>query len=439
MDILETIETSIMNLPDDCLLAIFNQLSVLDLIAIYKTHKHFRTTVTYFVSVHYKSMHIKYSSYIGNYVISGIILNRLNLENFFETFGKCFETLTLEPYDYIKSDVAAILSLANSYCSGSIKRLTLNYVTINETMISKFSVLFKHLNGLKIISGIDNGTFEKTLIECENLKDLVINHEHLRPELFLSKISTKLERIWYCHNNMDISIQDIRYFLVAHPKLKVLSIANVFVASDECLNYLANVELLRLDMRSKIPGVCQSKIDWNRLFQLKHLRRFDLLFDQDISDSLLQVTSKPPTNVEILALTLNLNHFTNIFDLLNTFTFVNLRILTISYLSNGNKHIGFIDPLVIKRVVKKLLYLEQIQFFHFPCEGFEYLIEIVKASNSLKTVVLLEDDVNYSDISRLNKLIRSKQNELNSSVGVKLIIIKDSEEMWKYDYFDANF
>lgn len=429
------IKTRILDLPDDCLIPIFENLSFSDLLSVFESHKYFQVAAKQSFSLNYKTIRIQQYRSRNDYIIneSSELVNRLNLTNIFETFGTCIKSLQLQ--SNLGSNMTSLLYLVNNYCSESLKRLSLNCSMIDGRKINDFIDLFKHLEALEVVSGIDNDTFEKILIYCENLRDLIVNVENLRLESFLPKIHSKLERIFYRLNKRDISMQNVINFLQRHPNLKVLNISKLFLATSECLNYLANVELLRVDLRSKHADL--SRTDWNRLFQLEHLKRLDLFFNQDISDSLMKVPSKPPSNLEILAL--NVNYLKNVFDLLDTFTFNNLKILTISCLSSEKKYFGVIDPIVIKSVIKKLPNLEEIQFFYFRDEAFENLLQIVKASNSLKTVVLLRRDVSDSNFSHLMEFISCKEKEMKLETPRKVVIGAHSGEIWRHDYFYMHF
>lgn len=429
------IQTSILDLPEDCLIPIFMNLPIFDLLSVYESQKYFHEAAKHSFSLKYKRLCVKqyrqYTVYNINDTMS--FMDRLSLAKLFETFGSCMKSLQLQ--SNLTTNMTSLLRLVNDCCAGSVKRLSINCSSIEGRKIIAFTNLYKHLETLEVVSGFDTATFERILIKCENLKDLIINVECLRPESFLPRIHSTLERIFFRMNKQLISHQTALSFILNHPNLKTLYISKVFVATNQCLDYLDNIEVLRVDMRATPRTLLD--VSWRQLFQLVNLKHLDLVSNADIGRTLPNFTLKPVTKVEILAL--SFNYLKNVFEILDAFTFTNLKILIISCQSTEERYFEGINPLFVINVIKQLPNLEEVQFFYFPRNAFVNLMHIVEASDSLKTIVLLQRDINDDDKTQLMELLDTKKRLLQLTNPIKLVVGANFGEIWRHDYFFMHF
>lgn len=406
----------ITDLPDDCLTTIFNHLCFLDIYSAFRSCQRFRSSAVYSSRSDCKTLRIASTPRDeGRFFVEidqtaafdWIEQSYSDLRKLFENFGNCIRSLEL--FAGNASGMIQILRLANQYCGENLKTLSLELIVIGENRIADFSNVFKHLEKLRL----ENTTISDTVIFMRTYKTILQN-------------AALQKCLSYCENLKELTVlgtvfdaEDPQKLFAMHPRLKSIKVPGMFTLTSRYLDHLDSTETLLIDLKS-MPLTELQQIDWTRLFQLQNLKHLELVLNKTTplaDSSSLKFLTNPTTNIQILVL--KAYHFSDIYDLLTSFTYTNLKVLVIYFdlvcVKNGHNA----KPRVTNQLIMNLRNVKDMHLIMFT-KGMlnESIGDIVKSARNLERLILLPligMQISSDDITRLAELQRLKNQLLKVS------------------------
>lgn len=398
---------NILELPDDCLIMIFNQLNFPDLLQAQETCKRFQALSLYSFKAICHSIKIQCID-DSTFVVtaSGKRENRQKMtydaiKDFLKHFGMHITSLSVIGIDEV--DITSILDLVKIHCPNNLESLNLQNVQIDIMQLENFKCLFEQLDEFGVIKALNPSTLEKCIKYSRNVRRLKIIGYH--KDQLLLKIHSKLEEFFY--DFVYIEMGHLRMFLQNYPNLKSIKVLRVFTLTTELLNYLKNIIKLSINMKC----VCDNSQNNNLvgLFQLKQLKQLELISGKNITDLLLNITSSPVTKIEVLAL--KARQIRDACDLLRTFEFTNLTKLVICFYWNIDP-CGDIGPAEISLIMKRLDSIKELHFINFTRDFFnKFVLQFVKYTQNLSILVLSPKtaiDLRVEDLCSLVDIQKTK-------------------------------
>lgn len=384
-------DLKITDLPDDCLIKIFNFISMTDLLAMYKTHSQFESPAIKSFSNNFKHLQLEPISGNKAYLYPQYKRTFCSISSFknygaeiFEVFGSAIQSLKIMSMCWHKIDTTEILSILNEHNSPHFKCLHLSGVTIDDTKIASLRNVFRYLEEFRVEKSLSNTALERCINSCNNLKSLsVIGRKNIYHSM-LPRHCPQLEKIFYASRRNKLKLTNLGEFLQRCSNLKFIKIRKMFTPTMECLKYLENVEMLSVDLRS-VNLEDLKQVDFKDLLQLRSLKRLELFSYENIAVAIKQ-GERVNTNIEELAL--NIWSMDDACCILNAFTYTNLKKLSIAYLSENVWGNDNFTSAVIEGFSQNLDNLEEIQLSNFS-EQFENLILFVKYARHVKRLILL--------------------------------------------------
>lgn len=464
-------DLTIIELPDKCLIPIFNKLSAYDLVSVYECCERFQPAAEYCFSKNYNIMKVsekKIKSWSPTY--RKIQMERHSTNRGFNAgdimeirwyneevvddntllkairfFGKHLTEInvgyfkTLSPFQ--------ILRAANEYCGENLTILHLASIDAHDVeRIDEIVNLLKRLEKFTILP-VANHFYGKCLVHCDNLKELTVNRLHATDSI-LQKTFVNLEKFECFERTRPFNLTVFRTFLEKHPNLKIVNVMGmVLLGSPDYLNLVPNVETIILDLQHAIQ-LSLNKVDWVKLFQMPKLRTIKLALGMEIRGSLAKVPSGTSSSIETIEF--GIPRLKDAADLLGTFTFNNLKVLKIfpnSFVSSWP-----IENVELKgTIVKAIKNLEEIHFDGFPSGFNNFLLKFVKVVPHLKVLVLSPRGINIDmktilDLAALQK-DRNVQLTIKSKYRINDVIEYANEsglstanlKFLKLKYFDGVF
>lgn len=418
---------NILDLPNDCLIHTYNNLSFTDLLSIKESCKRFYPAVEATFIANHKALEITCWTYSDTYSIrtgydcSCAVVDFIEIVNILRNFGEWITSLTISGGSAEPAvDITRLLHLVNECCNENLKFLSLQNVIFNSDSADDLAGLFCHLEELRLLNVLNGIGVAKCLNNCVNLRKLLMIAEKCIEGSFELNFNVNLERIRYrCVENI-MSADDTRRLLRSCPKLTSMHVSGHFVPCGNSLSYLTKIQTVAIDLLHLDPpdlGQC----DWKGLFQLENLQRFELNLCENLGDLLSTVSSSPPTNVEVLVL--NIRRLNDITNLLKTFTFTKLTTLII----NCDRIVGTpgFESNAVKTAVRNLHRLNEVHFIRFPMDSFDYILQIVENVPRLDALLLSTkpyDKLSYVDIMRLIDVQKSKVNQLTVFFDYKTFV-----------------
>lgn len=188
-----------MDLSDDCLLEIFKNLPIHDLLAVRITHRRFILLADYLFTMNFRTFDFTDDVLIPKLLtVDRTQLNKLLLrdaEVLLRHVGRFIRTLTINCDSFNPSITqCSLLSLINKYCKRTLKDLRIFKFTLEDKTIDRYSDLFTSLDKFTLHEcHTDDWTLGKCLNFCESLKELRIVRVTGVLGFFLLRVSSDLE------------------------------------------------------------------------------------------------------------------------------------------------------------------------------------------------------------------------------------------------------
>lgn len=414
-------DIQLIDLPDECLSMIFDNLCFLDLHSVFQTCRRFGPSAVYSTRSANKAVRIAstpkdrghYYVEVDQSPFGWRAQNFSDLKNLFENLGDCIRSLEL--FAGNASDMTQILLLANQYCGVNLKSLSLELVVLGENRIDDFANVFKHLETLRL----ENTTISDTVIFMRTYKTILQN-------------AALRKCLGYCQNLKELTVlgtifdgEDTRILLELHPKLKSIKVPGIFLPIPQYLNHLSSSETLLVDLKT-MPLTTLQQIDWTKLFQLENLSHLELMLKKTtpLTDLSLRLPENPSTNIQTLVL--KTYHFNDVYDILTSFTYTNLKKLVIYFdyrcLKSGHNQ----KPPESQQLIRNLRNVEDLQLIMFT-RGMlnDWIGALVRNTPNLKRLTLLPligMQISLDDVGQLVEIQKVKN---------RLLKVYHESSMWR--------
>lgn len=419
---------NLVNLPDDCLISIFKELNVFDLLSVHITCRRLHTIGKYCINLLHNTVFIELiDDNIYNVQINGTSSCRTTVSGLLKLFkqiGKSISFLKLQGQNSSNTlDAAPIFDMVDEHCGERLKALSLLFVAVEKNSITKYRNVFKRLEKLHLEG---KSGLAKFVTYPKNLRELTITTSNAGSNVFLTKNYPNLGMFNYCFGkNTRVTTDDAAEFFKNHPNLKCIRLWKVLIPIPQCLNHLQNVETLLIDL-DPVSVADLQRVDWITLFQLKNLKTLQLVLNEhDLGPSLNQVKRRCVSNIECLDL--KIYHFKDVSDLLNTFIFNNLKELKITFDLISLRTIGEVSPEMIQSFSQNLRNIESLAFKDFPKDFYKlFILELVRNSPNLKVLTLFPifmQEITADDLLCLTRMNISDRPSLTVNFGNCLNVI----------------
>lgn len=426
-------ETIILDLPDDCLIPIFNYLGILDLVSVHIACEHFQPAAEYSFQLDYKEINvctIENAKCENSYVLNckNRPMNHVEvfspnaeetIKNMFKIFGKSITSLQL--HERIQSPgLSQFLYAANDHCSKNLKCITLEAIPISYfNRHENLTDLGKHLESLQIWNYRDDrpcDELNKFLTIFTGLEELTISVLRSKPEPILKGIHGSLEKLTLGIYEYDITSEEISEFLKNHQRLKIFKSFGSFIPTTETLNHVSNIEMIMLDI-SNLTSFALEQINWIGLLQLNNLKRLEVYFGlkaninfHNSGHSSFDKTSRPKTSIETLGV--NVSTTKQLTDLLSFFHYQSLKKLMVYFEHNYSDDIQYqVDTW--EKIAKNSEKLNELYLYSVSSPAsINVVLELVKIAKSLKYLHLCDSSISNHDVSRLAKVQKEKKSLL---------------------------
>lgn len=165
----ESNATKFYDLNDDCVLEIFQRLTVLDLCAIRYTCKRFDALAEYFFKMVYKTLNFSNTNIKGEYSL----LTEDEMKTILTTFGSQMDSVTVNA-DSFEPESKVVLQIINEYCGAKRLRFfkMVKFVIDDET-VERCNRLWSNIDQLTIDKCyVDDDVLKELLQKCTSLNQL---------------------------------------------------------------------------------------------------------------------------------------------------------------------------------------------------------------------------------------------------------------------------
>lgn len=416
---LATAKPRITDLPDTCLAKIFTHLSLVDLLSVRKSCKHFEpATATCLddpkwirMEVTFKDDHSYWVKINNQAADNSYDYDRLMI--LFNDFRNHITALAVQGMQWSakRSDMTSVLYLANVYCGNKLQCLTLDHVTVDETLIDDFRDLFVDLRKFEDTNSLSPAAIARCLVSCRSLKHLAV---------VKSSITKWAD---YDASNMWITLQQ-------NVKLTSLKLANVFIPTTEFLAFARDIAEICVDL-SYVDSTAFKQIDWPKLLQLKTVRHLELPPTEYLSMAeWAKVAGRPSVNIETLAL--QVYHPREAKMILNTFTFSRLTTLAISFNYSGDETMDCLEdidpPGSNDFFYENFENLVELHLLSFPTTFYTRdIVPCLEKMRSLEKLFLLSTDISLEHVNPLE----STQSARKSILTVKYFNQLQMRKIWE--------
>lgn len=408
--------TTILDLPDDCLIHIFSKIDFQSLLATHRSTVHFQRAAEYLFWQKFHRIEVAHEG-VNCFTVEPItdgfvdtskikIISYDDVVRIFKTCGKYMSTLNICGQSKgDQSDWLPIFYLAIQFCSERLKSLGLMRIpAIKRLDLNEFHAFLGQLESLRFDNSREYrakapefSSIEDFINLCGNIKNLSISGYKCGYGVFLRRIPATVQNFSVRFESCDVKTESVHEFLKQHQNLKVMKFTNLCMVKKDYLDHLDNVKALRIENYDLEP-----MSDSTRLFQLKSLKHLQLHLSTYYSPffspmAILSPSPKPITHLESLAI--EAHPYKELLYVLSSFTFTNLKRLIIL----GSERKSPAQPVLI--APENFQNLEELCFRYFTMDIVE---EFVRQARSLKLLRLYYSRFTLHDIIQLAKIQQVK-------------------------------
>lgn len=384
--------TTISDLNDDCLMEVFNRLSIKSLCNVAEVSKRFKQNAETVFSLEYKCFDpIKlYSLNDGHFEVT---LNEFR--NVLKNFGSLINELTVSKMTFKSSQNNRILDLILKYCKGTLKTLELDGFTIKGIMVQKLTPVVESLEKL-ILNGCDvDDSIGNLLKHCGGLKKLKICDQQygFQDCRFLEQEYPNLQSFTLKSVGL-IRQSNLNVFVTKNPNIQKIKIKNCDGVKDKIFGLIAdklnNLEKLSINL-TDYDSLFTNNLD--PIKKMKNLKKLELKCGRhSISTVIGELESKDIlTQLVLTKVTVDDELIDSICAMPN---------LTILKLTDVH---GF-DKSHLRKIAKNKCDLSELHLA--DCEGVskDGIIELVKNSNELQDLSIHKVDITVDETFYTNLL-----------------------------------
>lgn len=410
--------TKFYDLNDDCVLEIFERITVLDLCAFKKTCKRFDALADYFFDMAYKVLNFNNWNIKSEYSL----LTEDEMRTILSTFGTKLESVTVNA-DSFEPESKAVLQVINEYCGGRpLRYLKMVKFVIDEDTVEQCSRLWSHVQQLTIDKCyVEDNVIEKLLRKCSSLHELeMIRQMNTDGRCLLYEFPNLQGFSLRSNDNFDPICMNT--FLQKNPQLRMLSLIGCNFVDDEIFEVIAD-HLINLEALYIRVVHVTSKFEQNleNLLRLQQLRKLE--FNCGLRSIITFITGLAMTN-RIESLGISSAELTP--ELCSALcNLKNLQILKLISMYDGNLK-------SIKPIAQQLPRLKELHIIECDNIDFDQVIEFIEHAPKIDKLVIIQCSriipINSEQFVRLAESVQKRVDKLQLSVHMDYYELKLTKE-----------
>lgn len=264
--------TKFYDLNDDCLLKIFERVSVLDLCAIRFTCKRFDTLSEYYFKMVYKTLNFSNWNIKGEYSL----LTEDEMKTILTTFGGQMDSITVNA-DSFEPESKVVLQVISEHCGAKrLRFFKMIKFVLDEQMVENCDRLWSNIDQLTIDKCyLDDEVLHFLLRKCSTLTQLEMVRQMNTDGRCLMHEFPQLEG-FSLRSNDSFDPLCMTTFLQKNTQLRSLSLIGCSFIDDEIFEIIADnlVNLEALYIRV-VHVTSQFETNLENLLRLQHLRKLE--------------------------------------------------------------------------------------------------------------------------------------------------------------------
>lgn len=411
--------TKFYDLNDDCLLEIFQRVSVLDLCALRFTCKRFNTLSEYFFKMVYKTLNFSNWNIKGEYSL----LTEDEMRTILTTFGGQMDSITVNA-DSFEPESKVVLQVINEHCGA--KRLhffKMVKFVLDEQMIEDCDRLWSQIDQLTIDKCyLDDDVLNFLLRKCSSLTQLEMVRQMNADGRCLMQEFPQLEG-FSLRANDSFDPLCMTTFLQKNTQLRSLSLIGCSFIDDEIFEIIAD-NLVNLEALYIRVGAVTSQFETNveNLLRLQHLRKLE--FNCGLRPIVPFIHGLAMTN-RIEQLGISSAELTP--ELSSALcNLKNVQILKFCSMYDGQLN-------TIKTIAQQLEKLKELHIIECDIIDFEQLLEFVENAGKLEKMLIIQCSriipMNPEQFLRMADCVQKRVDKLQLSIHLDYYELKLTKEL----------
>lgn len=411
--------TKFYDLNDDCVLEIFQKLSVLDLCAIRYTCKRFDALAEYFFKMVYKTLNFSNWNIKGEYAL----LTEDEMKTILTTFGGQMDSITVNA-DSFEPESKVVLQVINEYCGAKrLRFFKMVKFVIDEQTVEQCDRLWSNIDQLTIDKCyVDDDVLKELLRKCSSLTQLEMIRQMNTDGRCLLHEFPQLEG-FTLRSNDNFDPLCMNTFLRKNTQLQSLSLIGCNFVDDEIFEIIADnlVNLEALYIRV-VHVTSQFETNLENLLRLQHLRKLE--FNCGLRPIVPFITGLAMTN-RIEQLGISSAELTP--ELCSALcNLKNVQILKLISMYDGQVK-------SLKTVAQQLDKLKEFHLIECDIIDFEQIQEFVENAPKLEKLVIIQCSkmvpINAEQFVRLAESVQKRVDKLQVSIHMDYYDLKLTKEL----------
>lgn len=418
--------TKFYDLNDDCVLEIFQRVSVLDLCAIRYTCKRFDQLSEFFFKMVYKTLNFNNWNIKGEYSL----LTEDEMKTILTTFGGQMDSIAVNA-DSFEPESKVVLQVINEHCGAKrLRFFKMVKFVIDEQMVESCDRLWSNIDQLTIDKCyVDDDVLKELLRKCSTLTQLEMVRQMNTDGRCLMHEFPQLEG-FSLRSNDHFDPQCMHTFLQKNSQLRSLSLIGCNFIDDEIFEIIADnlVNLEALYIRV-VHVTSQFETNLENLLRLQHLRKLE--FNCGLRPIVQFINGLAMTNrIEQLGISSG--------ELTPELSGALCNLKNLQILKFISMYDGKLDTL--KSIAQQLEKLRELHVIECDIIDFEQLLEFVENAGKLEKLLIIQCSkiipMNGEQFLRMADCVQKRVDKLQLSVHLdyfELKLVKEllTEEMRK--------
>lgn len=415
----ESNATKFFDLNDDCVLEVFERLSVLDLCALKWTCKRYFGLADYFFDMAYKTLNFNNWNIKSEYSL----LTEDDMRIILSTFGTKLESIIVNA-DSFQPESKVVLQILNEFCGGqpSLRFFKMVKFVIDDETVEECDRLWSNLQQLTIDKCyVDDSVIEKLLRKCSSLTELeMIRQMNTDGRCLLYEFPNLQGFALRSNDNFDPVCMNT--FLRKNPQLRTLSLMGCNFVDDEIFEIIAdnlvNLEVLYIRV---VHVTNKFEANLENLLRLQQLRKLE--FNCGLLPINTFITGLAMTN-RIESLGISSAELTP--DLCSALcNLKNLKTLKLMSMYDGNVK-------SLKLIAQQLPRLKELHIIESDFINFHQIIEFIEHAPRVEKLVVVESSkilpINSEMFVRLAESVQKRIDKLQLCVHLDYFELKTTKE-----------
>lgn len=411
--------TKFYDLNDDCILEIFQRISILDLCAIRYTCKRFDALSEFFFKMVYKTLNFSNWNVKGEYAL----LTEDEMKTILTTFGGQMDSITVNA-DSFEPESKIVLQIINEYCGAKrLRFFKMVKFVIDEQMVENCDRLWSNIDQLTIDKCyVDDDVLKELLRKCSTLTQLEMIRQMNTDGRCLMHEFPQLEG-FSLRSNDNFDPLCMNTFLQKNTQLRSLSLIGCNFVDDEIFEIIADnlVNLEALYIRV-VHVTSQFETNLENLLRLQHLRKLEFncglrpivpfIHGLAMTNRIEQLgISSAELTPELSAALCNLK---------------NVQILKFISMYDGQLN-------TFKPIAQQLEKLKELHILECDVIDFEQLFEFVENAGKLEKLLIIQCSkiipMNAEQFVRMADCVQKRVDKLQLSIHLDYYELKLTKEL----------